>query len=203
MMARRHLVLSLVVLGATLAVFAVATLTRERIAANQRAWFVARLEALVPKDLRDNDLYADRITITAPDWLGSNRPIEIFRARRGGAPTAAILTAVATDGYGGPIELLVSIDYAGTVLGVYVLRHQETEGIGDGFHPRRSDWLTRLRGRSLVDPPSARWTIRKEGGDFDQFTGASITPRAILRAVRRTLEYYAANRHAIFNAPAQ
>ena len=184
------------------AALAVAYWTRARIEANELEWFVARLESLVPSALHDNDLFKDRIIVSAPDMLGSN-PISIFRARRNAGPTAAILTAFAPDGYGGTIELLVGVDYEGKLLGVDVLKHNETRGIGDGFAPYRSNWLGSLVGRSLNDPPATRWTIRKDGGEFDQFTGASITPRAILKATRRTLEYYSTHRERIFNAPSQ
>jgi electron transport complex protein RnfG len=189
------------VLIAAAVVAVISILTRERIKANELDWYVARLEALVPASLRDNKLIDDRIAVTAPDLLGTSAPISVYRARRATKPTAAILTATAPDGYGGSIDLLVGVDYEGSLLGVDVLRHNETQGIGDGFAPHRSNWLNTLVGRSLGDPTSVRWTIRKDGGEFDQFTGASITPRAILKAVRRTLEYYSTHRERIFDAP--
>ncbi len=197
----RYGVLALVIAVAIAVVALVAILTRDRIAANERAWFVERLEALTPASLRDNDLYTDRIVVTAPEMLGTSAPITVYRARRAGNPTAAILTAVAPDGYGGPIDLLIGVNYDGTLLGVDILRHSETQGIGDGFAPHRSNWLETLIDKSLGNPPAVRWTIRKDGGEFDQFTGASITPRAILKAVRRTLEYYSSHRERLFDAP--
>jgi electron transport complex protein RnfG len=115
---------------------------------------------------------------------------------------AIIITVTAPEGYGGSIDLLIAVDYEGALLGVDVLRHNETQGIGDGFAPHRSNWLRDFTGRSLQNPPPKQWTIRKDGGAFDQFTGASVTPRAILKAVRLALEYYAAHRESLFNAPA-
>jgi electron transport complex protein RnfG len=199
--ARHYALFILVLIAAGAIVFGATLLTRERITSNERAWFVARLEALAPPSLHDNDLYADRIVVSAPDLLGSDALVTVFRARRGAQPTAAILTAIAPDGYGGIIELLVGVNYDGTLLGVDVLRHSETPGIGDGFAPHRSNWLKSLVGHSLANTAGVRWAIRKDGGQFDQFTGASITPRAILKAVRRTLEYYAAHRERVFDAP--
>jgi len=196
----RYAMFALVLASVVIAVTVVAVLSRERIAANERAWFVARLSALVPAALHDNDLYADRILVNAPDLLGI-APTTIYRARNQGQPVALIMTVVARDGYGGAIELLLAVDYPGRVLGVDIFRHNETQGIGDGFAPHRSHWLHDLAGHALFDPPPRQWTIRKDGGEFEQFTGASITPRAILKATRLALEYYAANRESLFNAP--
>jgi electron transport complex protein RnfG len=193
----RYVTLILVLLGVAVTVAVIASLARDRIAVNERAWFVAHLNALIPPSIHDNDLYADSIVVTAPDLLGT-APTTIYRARRGNVPVGAILSATAPDGYGGPIELLIAVDYQGTLLGVDILRHNETQGIGDGFVPSRSNWLQHLVGRSLENPPPKQWTIRKEGGEFDQFTGASITPRAILHAVRKALEYYATHRENIY-----
>jgi electron transport complex protein RnfG len=174
----------------------------KRIARNEQAWVLEQLNVLVPASSYDNDVIADRVVVSAPQFLGTPAPMIIHRARRGNQPVAAILRPTAPDGYGGPIELMVAVAPDGNVLGVQVLRHHETPGIGDQFEPRRSSWLQEFRGKSLKNPPAARWTIRKDGGDFDQFTGATLTPRAIAKAVRRTLEYYAANRATIFATPA-
>jgi electron transport complex protein RnfG len=178
-------------------VIVITSLTRTRIVANERAWFVARLEGLIPTSAYDNDLYADAITVNAPDLLGADDTI-IYRARRGRVPVGVIIGSTAPGGYGGPIDLLIAVDYQGTLLGVDVLHHNETRGIGDGFAPHRSHWLHDLIGHSLSEPQPKQWTIRKDGGEFDQFTGASVTPRAILKSVRQTLEYYATHRETIF-----
>jgi len=199
---RRYATFASVCVIVVATVLAIAVVTRDRIAANQRAWFVARLDALIPADLRDNDIYADRVWVVDPDLLGTAKPVAIYRARKNGHAVAAILSATAPEGYGGAIELLISVNYEGSVLAVDILRHNETRGIGDGFAPHRSDWLRSLVGRSLTDTARNRWTIRKDGGDFEQFTGASITPRAILKAVRNALEYYSRHRDTIFSAPA-
>lgn len=200
---RRYIVLATVLVGVVIAVWGIASTVRERIEANERAWFVARLNTLLPDTMRDNDLYADSIVVDARGQLGGDSTSVVYRARLLNRPTGAILSVTAPDGYGGPIALLVAVDYAGTLLGVDVLRHNETQGIGDAFLPHRSDWLKSFVGRSLDTTPAPRWTIKKDGGDFDQFTGASVTPRAIVKATRRALEYYAANREFIFSTPAE
>lgn len=198
-------VVTLVLLAAALtAVIAVvAGITRERIVHNEQAWIRQRLDALVPPAMHDNDLLADSIAVISPDLLGSAQPVRIYRARRGGAPVAAVIRAIAPDGYRGPIELLVAIGQDSRLIGVQVIRHNETPGLGDAFESRDVHWLDRFRGRSLTDPPTQRWTVRRDGGDFDAFTGATITPRAIIKAVRNALDYYQRNSQRIFELPSQ
>ena len=171
----------------TAIVTAVAHVSADRIRLNEQAWLRQQLDALVPPQTHDNDPLADSITLTAPDLFTA--PVVVYRARRAGAPVAVVVRTTAPDGYRGPIELLVAIDRAGTLLGVQVIRHNETPGLGDAFEKREPDWLPRFRGLSLSNPPQQRWAVRKDGGDFDGFTGATITPRAIVKAVRRALEF--------------
>jgi len=187
-----------VLLAAVIAM--VETANHERAKRNEAAWIQKRLDALIPADSHDNDLLADRIDVTSPDILGIAQPVSIYRARANGKPVAAVIHTVAPDGYHGPIELLVAIAYDGTLIGVQVVRHSETPGLGDQFENRRTDWLRDFRGKSLSDPPQQRWSVHKDGGDFDGFTGATITPRAIVKATRRALEYYASQRDRIFAA---
>jgi electron transport complex protein RnfG len=179
----------------------VARQTHEKIERNAAAWILQRLDTLVPAALHDNDLLEDHIDIVSPEILGINDVVPIYRARMRGQPVAAVMRTVAPDGYRGPIELLIAIRYDGTLIGVQVIRHKETPGLGDAFENRDIGWLPRFRDRSLLNPPQQRWTVRKDGGDFDEFTGATITPRAIVKATRRALEYYGANRERVF-APA-
>lgn len=202
----RHIILA----GGILALFAVAgtslvalthEATDERIAANQRAATLATLHELVPEERYDNDPVADAITVTAPQALGSREPLTVYRARRDGEPVAAVLTAVAPDGYGGPIRLLVAINHDGTLAGVRVVNHSETPGLGDAIEAERSDWIHDFAGRSLGNPPLEDWRVEKDGGTFDQFTGATITPRAVVAAVRRALQYYEEHRRELFGEP--
>lgn len=169
---------------------------------NSQAWIREHLDALLPAQLADNDLLSDTLVVTAPDMLGTTRSVTIYRARRAGEPTAAALRTVAP-GYRGPIELLVAIDCEGTLLGVRVLRHDETPGLGDAFEKREPQWLERFRGLSLSHPPQQRWSVEHDGGDFDTLTGATITSRAIVTAVRRALEYHQHDRVRICGAPAR
>lgn len=202
----RHHAQQLVALAAVLALCLTALgitahLTAQRSARNERAWFAAQINALVPDELHDNDLLADKTTVRAPAMLGTRQPVAVYRARLKGVPTAAIINAVAADGYGGPIELLVAVNYVGEVLGVRVLAHHETPGMGNEFEQPDSTWLAAFRGRSLTNPDTRGWNVRKDGGEFAQFTSASITPRAIIQAVQRTLDFYQQNRQQLYQSP--
>jgi electron transport complex protein RnfG len=171
-------------------VTSVAHVSADRIRLNEQAWIRQHLDALVAPGSHDNDMLADTISVAAPDLFGTATPVVVYRARKAGQPVAAVVRTVAPDGYRGPIELLVAIAHDGTLLGVQVIRHDETPGLGDAFEKREPDWLPRFRGLSLSNPPQQRWAVRKDGGDFDAFTGATITPRAIVKAVRRALEFH-------------
>ncbi len=199
----RNMLLATVVLGgfAVLGTGLVALTernTRERIAANERAFTLRSLNEIVPPGQRDNDLFTDIIQVSDPELLGTPEPVTVYRARKDGQPVAAILRVVAPKGYSGPIKLLVGVRNDGTVAGVRVVSHRETPGLGDGIEAQRSDWILGFSGRSLGDPPEAAWTVRRDGGDFDQFTGATITPRAVTRAVRDALIYFRTHREALF-----
>jgi electron transport complex protein RnfG len=203
MRAKARAIAALAVIAAllTVALAALAHLTQERIARNRQAWLMQRLDALIDPTSHDNDLFKDRIQVTAPELLETDVPAEVFRVRRGNQPVAIAIRSIAPDGYRGPIELLTAIRFDGTLIGVQVLRHNETPGLGDAFETRDPQWLQRFEGLSLNNPPQQRWTVRKDGGDFDAFTGATTTPRAIVKGVRRALEFYSARRDWLFNAP--
>ena len=172
--------------------------TAPRIAANQRAVVLKKLHVLIPPEQHDNDLFADVIEVTAPDYLGTEEPVAVYRARRQGAPVAAIIASVAPDGYNGNIYLLVAVRQNGVLAGVQVARHRETPGLGDGIDARKSDWINTFTGRSLGDPPPKDWNVKRDGGVFDQLTGATITPRAVVKAVHKTLEYFQLHRDSLF-----
>jgi electron transport complex protein RnfG len=176
--------------------------TRDRIAASERARRVAQFDAVLGDTHHDNDLLADVTYAHDPDLLGTTSRVPVYRARLAGQPVAAVLAPVAPDGYAGSIDLLVAIGADGKVLGVHVLRHHETPGLGDAIEERKSGWIRGFIGRSLADPPLERWKVRKDGGDFDQFTGATVTPRAIVRAVAACLAYFRQHSDELFAAPA-
>lgn len=195
--------LALIAALLTIGLVSIANITRDRIARNQQAWIKQHLDALVLPQSYDNDPLSDTLEVTSPDLLGSASPVMAYRMRRAGAPVAVAIRSIAPDGYRGPLELLVVIAPEGKLIGVRVIRHNETPGLGDAFENRDANWLTRFSGLSLTNPPQQRWTVRRDGGDFDAFTGATITPRAIVKAVRRTLEFYLGNQELLFKEKAR
>lgn len=203
---RRHILRS----GLLLGVFAVAgtgvllwidAQTRDIIAANERATLLSRLHQVLPDSAYDNNLALDTIEVTAPEALGSKQPLTVYRARKDGRPVAAVLTVVAPDGYNGAIRLLVGVYTNGEISGVRVVSHQETPGLGDAVEAAKSDWITRFAGRSLGEPPAGQWAVKPDGGAFDAFTGATVTPRAVVNAIRRALVYFEANQDRLFSEP--
>lgn len=176
-------------------------LTRETIAAQEKRAELKKLSMVLPFEAYDNDIHADLISLSEPGFFGHPEPVQVYRARKNGEPVAVIMRMVAPDGYNGDIRLLVGIYRDGTLSGVMVVAHRETPGLGDPIDHRRSDWIHGFRGRSLSDPPPAGWAVRKDGGVFDQFTGATITPRAVVEAVQRVLDYHAANRDELYRHP--
>jgi electron transport complex protein RnfG len=171
--------------------------TAERIAENERQALLRNLHQIVRPEEHDNDLYADLIQVHDP-LLGSNGPVTVYRARKGGLPVAAVIASIAPEGYGGDIKLLVGIRYDGTLAGVRVISHKETPGLGDAIEAERSDWILGFTGRSLGEPDDKKWKVKKDGGVFDQFSGATITPRAVVKAVYNTLRYYRQHREALY-----
>ena len=176
-------------------------LTREDIVAAEHRAQMQALEIVLPPERYDNDLVNDRVQARAIAWLGLESAT-VHRARLAGEPSALVIEAIAPDGYAGPIRLLIAVGSDGRVLGVRVTGHQETPGLGDDIEVERSDWITRFTGRALGDPPAEAWAVRKDGGQFDQFAGATITPRAVVRAVKRCLEFVARHGDELRAAPA-
>jgi electron transport complex protein RnfG len=148
--------------------------TRERIAANERATLLRKLNRLIPPQSYDNTLLEDTLQVSDAAVLGTGKPVTVYRARRGDAPVGLVMATTAPDGYSGSIRLLVGININGTLSGVRVVAHRETPGLGDAIDEDRSDWIRIFDGKSLENPPPARWAVRKDGGDFDQLTGATV-----------------------------
>lgn len=174
--------------------------TAERIAANQRSVWRQSLLEVMPEGEFDNDLLADTETLRDAR-LGVNEPVTVYRARRQGQPVAVILTAVAPDGYNGAITLLIAIRRDGVLMGVRVLEHHETPGLGDGIETAKSGWIRQFEGRSLLNTEESRWKVRRDGGAFDQFTGATITPRAVVGAVHQALLVFRDRREELLDGP--
>ena len=169
--------------------------TRDRIATEQQRQALATLNQLVPESSYDNELVADRSTARIP---GLESPSTLYRARRGGKPVALLADVTTPNGYSGDIRLLVGIAPDGEVLGVRVLDHRETPGLGDAIERQRSDWIEQFRDRSLGAPPADQWAADKRGGTFDTLSSATITSSAVIQAVKNVLAWYADNRDNAF-----
>ena len=185
------------VVGTTLVALTEFT-TYDALVENERQVLLRNLYALLPPDRLDNDIANDSIELAADPLLGTEAPSTLYRARKGGEPVAAIFNSIAPNGYSGKIHLLVGVYVDGSLAGVRVIKHAETPGLGDGIEIRKSPWIKGFDGKSLSDPTEARWAVRRDGGDFDQLTGATITPRAVIGAVKNTLLYYRQNTDKIF-----
>jgi electron transport complex protein RnfG len=188
------------ILGGGLVAFSYQS-TIEQIKANEKAALLSTLTALVPIDTYNNDLFTDVNKI--PSKLGVDGYLTIHRARKDCLPVAAILIPTAPDGYNGRINMLVAIDYAEVLIGVRVVSHQETPGLGDGIGLHDSKWVQDFNGRSLFNPTARGWKVKRDGGVFDQFTGATVTPRAVVKTVHETLLFYQKNKAKIFKLEAE
>lgn len=174
-------------------------LTKEPIAAAERAAEAKQLFEIFPRESHDNKLTDDSFTVAAEDPLLTLRGSGTgYRARRDNEVTGIILPATARDGYSGDIRLLVGIGRDGAVAGVRVLSHRETPGLGDKIELKKSEWVLSFNNKTLSDPVPGRWAVIKDGGEFDAFTGATVTPRAVVAAVKSAMEYSQNNRSALF-----
>lgn len=176
-------------------------LTAERIAAQERQAVQRQLSRILPPGRYDNELQDDRISFRDEAHFPKRQTVTAYRARAAGNPVALIFRFTAVNGYNGDIQLLTGIYGDGSLAGVRVISHKETPGLGDGIEEEKSDWVLDFEGKSLDKPGQAGWAVRHDGGEFDQFTGATITPRAIVEAVHSALEYFDQHRAELFTAP--
>lgn len=190
------------ILGAGLVAFS-HQITHDKIVSNERAALVRSLSVLIDHGMYDNDLVNDITYIQDKKLLGSDDPIVVYRARLQDQPSAVVLSPVAPDGYNGKIHLLVGVDYDGTLIGVRVVSHQETPGLGDMIDARRSNWILSFNGLSLNNLTRKGWNVKRDGGIFDQFTGATITPRAVVKAVHNSLLFYEKHKAELFQTVEQ
>ncbi|EPT3114270.1 electron transport complex subunit RsxG [Klebsiella michiganensis] len=181
---RKHgITLALFAAGSTGLTAAINELTKSTIEDQAAQQQKALFDQVMPANLYNNDLLKSCYQVTAPA-LGKSQH-KVWIAQDGEKPVAAVMEASAPDGYSGAIQLLVAADFKGTVLGTRVTEHHETPGLGDKIELRISDWITLFAGKVIHGQNDSHWAVKKDGGDFDQFTGATITPRAVVNAVKR------------------
>ena len=191
------LMLGLFALLTTAAIAATYLSTRDAIAAQERAARAKALLQIVPAKKHDNSMLDDTLPVTDSELLALDEPGLIFVARKAGKATAFIIPSVAPDGYSGAIRVLTGVMRDGTIAGVRVVGHNETPGLGDKVELKKSDWILGFNNTSLDNPTANGWKVKKDGGRFDQFTGATITPRAVSQAVYQTLLYYQQQQKAL------
>ena len=155
------------------------------------------LSQVIPASIHDNNLVADAITMKNE----RNKEITVYRAIKNGQVTG-LAYEIFGSGYAGEMKLMMGVDTQGKVLGVRVLAHKETPGLGDKMEEKKGDWILRFAGLSLGNPPPDKWKVKKDGGQFDQFTGATITPRGVIDAIRRGLELFAAHKEQMMDIAA-
>lgn len=173
------------------------TATEAPIAVAEAKVRMALFGQLLPADLFDNDLLSDTVDLKVGE-LGNTEVTKIYRARLHGQPSAVILQTTAPDGYSGEIKLLMAIKTNGELAGVRVLAHKETPGLGDYIDTQHGDWILNFNGLSLANTNQDDWRVKKDGGRFDYMTGATITPRAVIKAVNQALIYFSQHQETIF-----
>lgn len=193
--------LTIFALACTLVVATTAHFTRDKISQQAERQLLKTLSAIIDPQLHNNNIYQDCVLIKDP-LLGSLNAQSVYLATQDNTPVAAALTVVAPDGYNGKISLLVAINIDGTISGVRTLKHQETPGLGDKVETRKSDWIYSFNGKKLIGDNDNRWAVSKDGGMFDQFTGATITPRAVVNAIAKSLAYFQSNHEQLFERTA-
>jgi Na+-translocating ferredoxin:NAD+ oxidoreductase subunit G len=177
--------------------------TKEPIEKSEAEVRMALFSQILPDNMHNNAMLKDTINIAPNELLGNTQPTVANRARIDNKPSAIILEALAHDGYAGDIKLLIAIKYDGSLAGVRVITHKETPGLGDYIDIAKGNWIKLFDGESLQKTSDAqndrKWAVKKDGGQFDYMAGATITPRAVVKAVHKALQYYEANKEVLFS----
>jgi electron transport complex protein RnfG len=200
---RNSILLALFAVCTTMLIAGTQLLTKDDIALQIRQAEEKALLQIIPREQHDNSMLDDTLP-AGPDspGLGLRQEQRIYLARKAGKVVAAIIPIVAPDGYTGDIDLIVGINRDGSIAGVRTLSHKETPGLGDKVDLRKSDWILGFNEHSLSNPTLDGWAVKKDRGEFDQFTGATITPRAVVAAILRALQFAQENREMLFESSA-
>ncbi|WP_174208627.1 electron transport complex subunit RsxG [Shewanella halifaxensis] len=201
-MLKNGLLLGLFALLCTGLVAIVNQFTYDKIKQQEQQELARVLHQIIPDEIHDNQLTSHCIGLTSAEFLGTDDTLPAYIGTMKGEGVAIAIEAIAPDGYNGNIKVIIGISHTGEVLGVRTLSHQETPGLGDKIELRKSDWVTSFDGLFLLSDADKRWNVKKDGGDIDQFTGATITPRAYVKAVKKAVQYFNANKATLLSAPA-
>jgi electron transport complex protein RnfG len=188
---KNALLLSLAAVACVAVIAGVNQLTSDRIAEQAQAQKLKVLTEVLPADHQDDALLEHCLEVSAADAFGV-APSQLYRTQVNGQ-AVYVSETVAPDGYSGNISLLAAIRADGTVLGVRTIAHKETPGLGDKIEVKRHPWILSFAGKQVESVDDKRWAVKKDGGEFDQFTGATITPRAVVAAVKRAALYIKAH----------
>ena len=170
--------------------------TREAILERQREDLQDSLSQVIPAARYDNNLLENPLRLAD----GEGQPVSVYRGTRG-MQVSALAWEISGTGYAGEIRLILGLDANGEILGVRVLSHAETPGLGDKIEVEKNTWILHFNGLSLGNPPADQWRVTKDGGHFDQFSGATITPRGVVEAIKEGLTFYQAHRTELLNPP--
>ena len=195
--------LALFALVTALVLSLVDNLTRDKIDYAERMAAQKALLEIVPPERHNNDLLLDTRPVPEAFWsvLGLNKGGNIHIARYNGQPIAVIIPSVTPGGYSGDIAMIIGVNSEGTIAGVRVVQHKETPGLGDKVDLKKNNWILEFNGKSLSNTEFSEWAVKKDGGQFDQFTGATITPRAVINQVVATLIYFNQDSERLFTQP--
>lgn len=178
--------------------------TKPIIAANEKQALLQQLNALVPSSRYDNELTQSTVILNdtqTKQHFATQEGITVYLARQQQKPVAAIFIVTTLQGYSGAIKLVIAVNKDQSLAGVRTLAHKETPGLGDKIDDKKHDWILEFAGKSLQNPTIAAWAVKKDGGEFDQFTGATITPRAVVAAVKKTLIWSEQHFNTLFEKP--
>ena len=172
--------------------------TKDKIEASEKANLLRNLNNIIPPESYSKNLLDNKLLVPASSKLGQKEPTIIYQAWQGETPVAVAFSIISNEGYSGEIKLLIAIKANGHVSGVRVISHKETPGLGDKIEIAKDDWILSFNDKYLIESVTAQWKVKKDGGSFDQFTGATITPRAVVNAVFKALDYFNHNQHKLF-----
>lgn len=172
--------------------------THDKIAASEEAEKLNLIKQIVPQERFDNQIMQDTLSVAADPLLGNDQATTAYRARLQGQPSMLVMEAIAPDGYSGKIRFIIALHHDGTISGVRVVKHKETPGLGDYIEVSKSDWIKGFNGISLKNRKESDWKVKKDNGQFDYMAGATISPRAMVKAVHKVTQYYAQHRDELF-----
>lgn len=203
-MQKNSQILAIFAIVCTAIVGLVNELTKDKIKAQEQLQLLNTLHSIIEPSRYNNEITQDCVNLSSILLGNSANDKEIhtaYIARQDNQAIAIAMTSTAPDGYNGNIELIIAINMDESISGVRVLKHQETPGLGDKVELRKSNWIDSFTGKKLLSENDSRWAVTKDNGMFDQFTGATITPRAVVKAVKKTLLYFKDNKHSMLTRP--